>query len=58
MFAYVSHRIPEISDELYKIDDIKEWKINLKIKEINKYQLILKVKQLVFQLLLLYLMPF
>jgi 3-hydroxyacyl-CoA dehydrogenase len=21
MFAYVSHRIPEISDELYKIDD-------------------------------------
>ena len=28
--------------ELYKIDDIKDWKINLKIKEINKYPLIFR----------------
>ena len=28
--------------ELYKIDDIKEWKIDLKIKEIKKYPLIFR----------------
>jgi hypothetical protein len=40
--TYSNIHIEPYIRELYKIDDIKEWKINIKIKKINKHPLIFR----------------